>query len=91
MISPLTEFRLKRVISSKCLGVEIDELLTWDAHISSVSTKVSLGIGVIKKMKSFVPTSNLISVYQSNFEPYLDYYSVAWDDMSDQLSDKLQN
>lgn len=85
MISPSTEFRLKRVISVKCLGVEIDEFLTWDAHISSVSKKVSLGIGVIKKMKPFVPTSNLISVYQSNFEQYLDYYSVAWDDMSDEL------
>ena len=24
---------LKRVNSSKCLGVEIDEFLTWDAHI----------------------------------------------------------
>ena len=30
---------LKRVNSSKCLGVEIDEFLTWDAHISSVSKK----------------------------------------------------
>ena len=28
---------LKRVSSSKCLGVEIDEFLTWDAHISSAS------------------------------------------------------
>ena len=35
---------LKRVNSSKCLGVEIDEFLTWDAHISSLSKKVSSGI-----------------------------------------------
>ena len=33
---------LKRVNSSKCLGVEIDEFLTWDAHISSVSKKYHL-------------------------------------------------
>ena len=81
---------LKRVNSSKCLGVEIDEFLTWDAHISSVSKKVSSGIGVIKKIKPFVPSSNLISVYQSIVEPYLDYCSVVWDDISDQLTDKLQ-
>ena len=55
---------LKRVNRSKCLGVEIDEFLTWDAHIFSVSKKVSSGIGVLKKIKPFVPTSNLISVYQ---------------------------
>ena len=30
---------LKRVNSSKCLGVEIDEFLTWDAHFASVSKK----------------------------------------------------
>ena len=33
---------LKRVNSSKCLGVEIDEFLTLDAHISSVSKKYHL-------------------------------------------------
>ena len=38
---------LKRVNSSKCLGVELDEFLTWDAHISSVSKKLSSGIGVL--------------------------------------------
>ena len=64
--------------------------MTWDAHISSVSKKVSSGIGVIKKIKPFVPTSNLLSVYQSIVEPYLDYCSVVWDDISDQLTDKLQ-
>ena len=26
----------KKVDSSKCLGVEIDEFLTWDSHITSV-------------------------------------------------------
>ena len=31
---------LKRVNSNKYLRVEIDEFLTWDAHISSVSKKV---------------------------------------------------
>ena len=32
----------------------------------------------------------MLSVYQSIVEPYLDYCSVVWDDISDQLTDKLQ-
>ena len=36
----------------------IHPFLTWDAHISSVSINVSSGIGVLKKIKPFVPTSN---------------------------------
>ena len=66
--------------------------MTWDAHISSVSKKVSSGIGAIKKIKPFVPTctSNFINVFQSIVEPYLDYCSLVWDDISDQLTEKLQ-
>ena len=89
------EFHLKesvqRVNSSKCLGVENDKFLTWEAHSASVFKKVSSGIGVIKKIKPFVPNSNFTSVYQSIVEPYLDYRycSVVWDDISDQLTDKI--
>ena len=36
----INEISLKRVYSSKYLGVEIDEFLTLDAHISSISKKV---------------------------------------------------
>ena len=66
---------LKKVGISKCLGVEIVEFLTWDCYITSVSKKVSSGIGVLKKIRPFVPVSNLInltSVYQSIVEPYFD-------------------
>ena len=50
----------KKSSSSKCLGVEIDEFLTWDSHITSVSKKVSSGIGDLKNIRPFVSTSNLI-------------------------------
>ena len=43
--------------------------------MTSVSKKVSSGIGVLKKIRPFVPVSNLInltSVYQSIVEPYFD-------------------
>ena len=41
-------------------------------------------------IKPFVPTFNLISVYQSIVEPYFDYCSIVWDDISAHLTDKLQ-
>ena len=65
-------------------SVEIDEFLTWD------SKKVSSRIVVIKKIKHFVPTSNLISVYKSIVELHCDYCSIVWDDISDRLTYKLQ-
>ena len=59
-------------------------------HISSASRKVSSGIGVIKEIKPFVPSSSLLSVYLSIVEPYFDYCSVVCDDISDHPNDKLQ-
>ena len=47
---------LEKVNCSKCLGVELDEFLSWDSHITSVCKKVSSGIGVIKKIKPFIPS-----------------------------------
>ena len=44
---------LKKVNCSKSLGVELDEFLSWDSHITSVCKKVSSGTGVIKKDQDF--------------------------------------
>ena len=81
---------LNRVNCSKCLGVEIDEFLTWDTHIASVSKKVSSGISIMRKIKPFIPISSLLNIYQSIVEPYFDYCSIVWNGIGDNLADKLQ-
>ena len=53
-----------------CLGVEIDEFLTWNTHIASVSKKVASGIfSIMRKIKPFVPISSVLNSYQSIVEP----------------------
>jgi len=71
---------------------EIGEFLTLDSHVTtSISKKVSSGIGVLKKIRPFVPVSNLTSVYQSIVEPYFDYCGLfVWDDISVSLTDNFQ-
>ena len=86
----LNGISLNRVNCSKCLGVEIDEFLTWDTHIASVSKKVSSGISIMRKVKPFIPISSLLNIYQSIVEPYFDYCSIVWNGIGDNLADKLQ-
>ena len=86
----LNRISLNRVNCSKCLGVEIDEFLTWDTHIASVSKKVSSGISIMRKVKPFIPISSLLNIYQSIVEPYFDYCSIVWNGIGDNLADKLQ-
>ena len=81
---------LEKVNCSKCLGVELDEFLSWDSHITSVCKNVSSGIGVIKKIKPFIPSRNLINIYQSMVEPYFNYCSIVWNGISKGLAEKLQ-
>ena len=61
-------------------------------RMATLTQELDLSINGIslKRVKPFVPTFNLISVYQSIVEPYFDYCSIVWDDISDHLTDKLQ-
>ena len=40
---------LKRYRSFKCLGVELDEHLSWEVHINAICKKVGERIGVLKR------------------------------------------
>ena len=40
---------IKRVKCAKVLRVEIDENLNWEKHIEYIASKVSSGIGALKK------------------------------------------
>jgi hypothetical protein len=62
-----------------CLGMDIDEKLTWDAHIDSICSKVSAGIGAMKRIKPFVPPATLQTIYKALIQPYFDYCSPLWD------------
>jgi hypothetical protein len=46
-----THVQSKEVKCAKVLGVEIDENLNWEKHIEYITSKVSSGIGALKKLK----------------------------------------
>ena len=84
------ETAIKRVRNSKTLGVLIDEHLTWDKQLENVQTKVSRGIGMLRRMRKVVPKTTLIKVYNAIILPHFDYCSLVWDNCSDYLIGKLQ-
>jgi hypothetical protein len=44
-----------RIETYTCLGVNMDERLTWENHIDEICAKLGSGIGVMRRMKPFVP------------------------------------
>ena len=62
----------------KYLGILIDSNLTWKYHISYITSKISKTIGVIARLRHFVPTSTLLTLYRSLLSPYLLYGVTVW-------------
>ena len=50
---------LKRVQSSKFLGVTIDEDLSWKPHVNNECNTVSRNIGMINKLKTLFSTTHI--------------------------------
>ena len=73
----------------KYLGVLIDYKLSWKNHIGSVALKISKTIGLLSKLRHFVPTHTLINIYNSLIAPYLRYGLVAWGQTSKNELHKL--
>ena len=78
------------VTSQKCLGVYIDQKLTWEDHIEKICKKASAGIGAIRSLKPFVPTTSLTTIYRALVQPYFDHRSPLWDTCGKVQRDKLQ-
>lgn len=79
-----------RTGSQKCLGVEIDENLSWEKQIEAICKKVGAGIGAIKRAKPYVESSTLQTIYNALVQPYFDYCSILWGNCGKSLQDKLQ-
>ena len=85
----LNETALERVVNTKFLGVFIDENLTWKCHIDCIAKTISRNIGVINKLKYFVPDRILYSLYCTLILPYLNYGVLIWGNTCITYLDKI--
>ena len=67
----LTSLECKEYV--KYLGVLIDSHLSWKFHIDYVASKLSKIVGIIARLRHFVPFNTLLSIYQSLMFPYLTF------------------
>jgi len=65
-------------VSTKFLGVVIDEFLSWKQHISNVNSKIARAIFSIKQVKRILPQSSLITLYYALVQPHISYGILAW-------------
>ena len=62
----------------KYLGLLIDSSLTWKNHIDQIALKVSKTVGLLAKLRHFVPRITLINIYKSLILPHVSYGLTVW-------------
>ena len=80
---------LERVESTKFLGIIIDENLTWKKHIDVISKTISRNVGMLTKMKHYVPGYILYSLYCTLVLPYINYGILIWGNTCKTYLDKI--
>ena len=88
----INDRRLDRVNSYKYLGVIINENLTWTDHIENLRSKVLQRLGLLRRIKFFLPRDIRELLVKSTIIPLLDYADVTWGDKANltRLMKKVQ-
>ena len=60
------------------LGIMIDKNLNWTPHLNYISKKISKTIGILKKVKHYLPTTNLKSIYNSLINSHINFGILCW-------------
>ena len=63
---------------AKYLGVIIDDKLNWNEQIKAINLKLSKGIGLLSKIRHFVPKTILRSLYYAFINSHMDYNLLNW-------------
>ena len=74
----INDTEIERKSVTKFLGVQIDDKLTWKAHISHISNKVSKSIAILRKVKFIFPLNVLKMIYMSLIYSHINYCILIW-------------
>jgi hypothetical protein len=80
---------IERTTHAKFLGVTIDESLSWDVHISTIASKISKSIGIIRKVANKIPQHSRLQLYQALVVPYFSYCHLVWSTASQARLNRL--
>ena len=75
--------------SFKCLGLTIDNRLSWQDHIRNICKLFNKKLAVLKRIK-FLPHSILESIYFNSIIPSVVYNIVVWGSVSSALMEDIE-
>ena len=74
----LNNISIPQCISIKYLGLTIDMNLNFDFHISNIAYKISRTVGIISKIRHYLPETALLKIYYAQIHSHLLYDLIIW-------------
>ena len=82
---------LDSVTQIKLLGVTIDNLLSFQAHIKEICRKVNAKVSILRRIRKLIPLDIMIRLYKAFILPHFEYASPLFLGLSKGLSAKLES
>ena len=82
--------QLQFVTCFKFLGFYIDSTLSWKSHVDHIHKKCLSAVGVLNRLKNFIPYSVKMKIYMSLVHSYLTSGIILWGHTCTNNKSKLQ-
>ena len=69
---------IERVKEFDFLGLTLNENMDWSSHCHKIANKISRILGVMNRLKHYLPTSVLTTIYNSLILSHLQYCLTVW-------------
>ena len=77
-IPKISNHEIERKFNCRFLGVIINETLTWKEHILAIKAKMSRYVGILYKLKTFLPLSARKNIFHCFVQSHISYCSLVW-------------
>ena len=74
----IDEYTISQVNEFNFLGIHINSTMTWNTHINKIASKISQVVGILNKLKHFLPCDILRTIYNSLVSPHLNFGILTW-------------
>ena len=82
--------KLEHVTSAKYLGVTFNNKLTWDEHISTITSKANRTLGFLRRNLQVNNQQLKSQAYKKLVRPTVEYASTVWDPYTKKNIDQLE-
>ena len=69
----INNIKLECFDSLNLSGIILDKHLTWKKHIHLIANKISRTVGIINRLKNYIPENALLTIYNTLIIPHLNY------------------